>query len=151
MLTCALLLPGVRVSHAQQTATVTLPVGVSFNVTDVSASTSGAPDPSRISFTVPKTFPSNQSLVISVRADAASFAGPGTVHPASSQASWTATATTGTVSGGTLSATAYTQVFRKNNPNSGSIDLRWTLGPIAAAGLRAGTHTLAVRWKIEAF
>jgi hypothetical protein len=135
----------------QQTATITVPAGVAFNVTDVSVSTSGAPDPTRISFSVPKSFPGNMSLMISVKADAAAFSGSGSVHPDASAVSWTATATTGTASAGTLGSAAYTQVFRKNNPSSGSIDLRWTLRAIAAPRLRAGVHTLTMRWRIEAF
>ena len=34
---------------------------------------------------------------------------------------------------------------------SGAFDMTWTLASIAAAGLRSGTHTLTVRWRLEAF
>ena len=55
-------------------------------------------------------------------------------------------------SSGTLSSAAYTQVYQSHaNPHDGEVDMTWTLASIAASGLRAGTHSLTVRWRIEAF
>ena len=137
-----------------QTVIVTVPAGASFNVSDVSASTTGTPNPVTVSFSTPLLFLNNQKLKISVRADSATFGGPGTTHIAASAVSWTATASNGNPSNGTLSSAAYGEVYRSqanlNLFSTGSVSVRWTLGPIAAAGLRSGTHTLTVRWKFEA-
>lgn len=138
-----------------QTLAVTVPPGVSFNVIDVSASTSGVPNLVTVAYSNPLTFQNSQQLRISVRADSTTFTGPGTTHPAAASVSWTATSSSGTATNGTLSSVSYSEVYRsptKLKPsNTGSASLHWTLAPIAAAGLRAGTHTLTVRWKFEAF
>ena len=139
-------------ADAQHIVTVTVPSGVSFSVVDVSASTTGSPTPMRISFSNAIGFKGSNKLKISVQADSSTFAGPGTTRIAVSKVSWTATASPGSASNGTLTSTSYTQVYQSPaRPTSGSVDLNWTLASIAAAGLRAGTHTLTVRWKFEAF
>jgi hypothetical protein len=143
-----------RPAFAQQIATVSVPSGVSFNVVDVSASTSGAPNPVTISYSNPLLFTTNQRLKVSVQAVSSTFAGRGTTHIAASAVSWTATAASGNPSNGTLAAGSYTQVYLSPNgllvTSTGSVSLQWTLGPIAAAGLRSGTHSLTIRWKFEA-
>lgn len=137
-----------------QTVIVTVPAGASFNVSDVSASTTGTPNPVTVSYSTPLLFLSSQKLKISVRADSTDFGGPGTTHIPASAVSWTTTASSGTPSNGTLSSAAYGEVYRSpanlNLFSTGSASVRWTLGPIAAAGLRSGTHTLTVRWRFEA-
>jgi hypothetical protein len=144
-----------RSASAQQTATVTVPVGVAFNVVNVSSNTAGTPKPVQVSYSNCTGIPSNSALHVSVKADASTFSGPGSVHIATSSVSWTATTGSGTPSNGTLSSAAYTEVYRKNNPcggsHSGAVNLNWTLAAIAATGLRSGTHTLTIRWKFEAF
>src|SRR5262245_65757134 len=79
-------------SARAQTVTVRVPAGVSFNVVNVSASTSGTPNPAQVTFTNALLFLPTQSLKISVIADSSTFSGPGTVHIAASNASWTASA-----------------------------------------------------------
>jgi hypothetical protein len=95
--------------------------------------------------------PANRQLRISVRADGNFVPPSGAAIPAS-RVSWTTTgATNGTGSSGTLSTTVYRQVFRSSgNRGSGRVGVRWTL---AAPGtpLRAGNHTLTVRWRLESF
>lgn len=149
---CAVLVP--RAAPAQSVA-VTVPAGVSFNVIDASASTSGAPSPTAVSYSQPALFARSQQLKVSVQAAATDFSGPGSTHIAASKVSWTAAAASGTASNGTLSSTAYTQVYLSpNNLKSGStgtVNVTWTLAAVAAAGLRSGTHTVSVRWKFEAF
>ena len=90
-----------------------------------------------------------------MQADSSTFSGPGTTHIAASKVSWTASASSGTASNGTLAAGAYTVVYvsptKLKATSSGTITLNWTLAAIAAAGLRSGTHTLTVRWKFESF
>ena len=137
-----------------QTVIVTVPAGASFNVNDVSASTTGTPDPVTVSYSTPSLFLSSQKLKISVQAASTTFVGPGATHIPASAVSWTTTASNGTPSNGTLSSAAYGEVYRSPANltvlSTGSASVRWTLGPIVAAGLRSGTHTLTVRWKFEA-
>ena len=137
-----------------QTVTVTVPAGASFNVSDVSASTTGTPNPVTVSYSSPLLFLSSQKLKISVRADSTNFGGPGSTHIPASAVSWTTTASAGTPVNGTLSSVAYGEVYRSpanlNVFSTGSANVQWTLAPIVAAGLRSGTHTLTVRWRFEA-
>jgi len=138
-----------------QTVRVTVPAGVAFTVSNVSASTAGSPATTPVTYSQPTGFAKTERLRVSVRADASAFSGPGTTHPVASKVSWTATASNGTPSNGTLSSTAYTQVYQsaanlKSN-DSGTINLAWALASILAPGLRSGVHTLTVRWKFEAF
>jgi len=134
-----------------QTATVTMPAGVSFSVPNVSQTVTGSPGPFRITFTT-KNVPGNNNFYVSVKADTVNFAGPGTTFIPASKVSWTATPIGGgTGSPGTLSSAAFSQVYVNGNNKSGAIDITWTLASIAAAGLRAGTHTLTVRYRLEAF
>lgn len=142
-------------SALAQTVTVTVPAGVSFNVIDVTASTTGSPNPTTITFSNPTLFATTQQLKVSVEAATTTFSGPGTTRIPASNVSWTATASPGTTSNGSLSSTTYKQVYLspKNlkTTTTGTVNLTWTLAAIAAAGLRSGTHTVTVRWKFEAF
>lgn len=132
--------------------TITIPAGVSFAVNNISANTPGVPASTRISFTNTVNFKKNDSFNISVKADSAFFRGPASSQsiPASA-VSWTATTPAGVASNGTMSQANWIQVFASpNEPSNGSVALQWALGPLTAAGLRAGTHTLTVRWRLEA-
>jgi hypothetical protein len=144
-----------RSAGAQQILTVSVPVGVSFNVRDVSISTSGSPGSTQITWSTAIGFGTSDKLRISVQPDSSTFSGPGTTRIPAAKVSWTASASSGNPSNGTLAAGAYTQVFTSPNKlkatSSGTVTLNWTLAAIAAAGLRSGTHTLTVRWKFEAF
>ena len=133
------------------TATVSIPAGVSFVVPDVSQSASGSPGPFRVVFST-TNLKGSQNFYVSVKADTASFAGPGTTQIPASKVSWTVSPVgRGTGSPGTLSSASYAQVYVNENNKSGAFDMTWTLASIAAAGLRSGTHTLTVRWRLEAF
>jgi hypothetical protein len=147
----ALLLPARTASAQRREVSITIPAGVSFLVTDVSTTTQGSPGPMRIAF-APVTLRKNDNLRISVTAASATFSGPGTTRIPASAIAWTATTPSGTASGGTLSSTAYSPVYvSPANPAAATVDVSWLLGPIAAPGLRAGTHSLTVRWRVEAF
>lgn len=132
--------------------TITVPPGVAFMVSNIAVSTAGAPGSFLVSFTNASSLKKNDSFNISVKADTASFSGPpGTTNPIPASAvSWTAATTYGVAVGGTLSSSAYSHVYASpNDPLTGDVTLHWTLGPLTAAGLRAGTHTLTVRWRLE--
>jgi hypothetical protein len=150
-----LLLAAARPAWAQHTVTVSVPSGVSFSVADIAASTAGSPSSTQITWSTAAGFTTSERLRVSVQPDSSTFSGPGTTRIAASKVSWTAGASSGNPSNGTLAAGAYTSVFVSPNKlkttSSGTITLNWTLAAIAAAGLRSGTHTLTVRWKFEAF
>lgn len=133
----------------RRTVKVTIPAGVSFFVTDAGASTPATGGPMRISFTE-VLFKKNDNFTISVKADTSTFSGPGTTRIPASAVSWTASTTSGVATGGTLSSSAYSQVYQSpRDPLEGQVDVSWLLGPIAAPGLRAGTHVITVRWRLE--
>lgn len=134
-----------------QTADVDLPAAVSFSVFDVSASSTGSPNPTRLQFTS-IDIDASQVLRVNVQADAAAFTPPapgGSTIPAS-RVSWTTSgAQGGSGTSGTLSDTAYGQVFESaTSVTSAQVDVHWTLGAIGG-GVRAGFHDLTLRWKIE--
>ena len=151
-----LLASAARPASAQvHTLSVSVPAGVGFNVTNVAASTSGSPGSTQITWSTAIGFTTSEKLRVSVQPDSSTFSGPGTTRIAASKVSWTASASSGTASNGTLAASAYTVVYVSPNKlkatSSGTITLNWTLAAIAAAGLRSGTHSLTARWKFEAF
>jgi hypothetical protein len=150
-----LLVLAARPAWAQRIITVSVPAGVSFSVADVGASTAGSPSSTQITWSTAVGFATSEKLKVSVQPVSTTFSGPGTTRIAASKVSWTASASSGNPSNGTLAAGAYTQVYQSPNKlsitSSGTITLNWTLAAIAAAGLRSGTHTLNVRWKFEAF
>ena len=63
----------------------------------------------------------------------------------------TASTSSGTASGGTLSSSAFTEVYRSpTNTPAGTVNVSWELAALSAvSNLRAGTHTLTVRWRLE--
>jgi hypothetical protein len=144
---------GTAATADAQTINVTVPAGVSFNVVDVSSATTGAPV-TQVTWTNPSGF-GNKGLRVLVQAVSANFAGPGTTRIPASNVSWTAAATSGTASNGILSAAAFTLMYtsptKLKNTDSGAITQTWTLAPVAAVGLRSGTHTVTVRWRFESF
>jgi hypothetical protein len=144
---------GTAATADAQTIKVTVPAGVSFNVVDVSSATTGAPV-TQVSWSNPSGF-GNQGMRVLVQAVSANFAGPGTTRIPASKVSWTATASNGTPSNGTLSAAAFTLMYvsptKLKSTDTGTIGQTWTLAPVAAVGLRSGAHTVTVRWRFEAF
>lgn len=134
-------------ASAQETVDITVPASVSFQVRNVSETTSS--DPSTVLRFANAVLEPGRVIRISVRADTTAFSGPRGSVPASSVSWTTSNAQGGFGSNGSLSASAYTEVFRSNvNATSGSIDLRWTLGP-PGANVLASSYNLALRWNIE--
>ena len=129
---------------AQKTATVTIPAGVSFSVSDVSRSV--VTSPLRVSFTTSGLAKSDK-FYISVKADAATFAGPGTTSIPVSKVSWTASPVGGGIgSGGTLSSAAY----------AGTEPAEFTVGAVddghsSTLPPTCDQYAITVRWRLEAF
>lgn len=132
--------------------TIAIPPGVSFNVVNPAVFTTGSPNPFRVTITN-STVRASDKVYVSIKAETANFSGPGTTRIPASKVSWTANAGGGGQgTGGTLSSAAYSQVYQTNaNPKNGTFDMTWTLASPAAPGLTSGSHSLTVRWRIEAF
>jgi hypothetical protein len=147
----ALVLMMAASATAQGAVTITVPASVSFTVPNVTVATTGSPTAARVSFNTLVVAPT-QVLRISVRADAANFSSPsaGTAIPAT-KLTWTTSNTSGgTGSSGTLTSSSYTTLFQSSPLQlSGSVDVTWVLGP-PGGGIRAGSHTLTVRYRLEA-
>lgn len=141
-----LVLVGVSIASAQETVDITVPSFVTFHVTDVSQTST---DPSTTVRFANAVLEPDRVLHVSVLAETSDFSGPGGSIAASS-VSWTGSnAQGGFGSNGSLSASSYTEVFRSQIlAESGSIDLRWTLGP-PGANILASAYDLTLRWKIE--
>jgi hypothetical protein len=133
---------------SQETVSITVPPSVGFSVTDVTRSTSGAPSPTRISFSG-ASLNTGKTLRLSVQAGSAGFTPPSGASIPASNVSWTNLgASGGTGSNGTLGS-FYTLVFQSNPLTvSGYVDLEWTLAA-PGSGIRAGNHQLTIRWKVE--
>ena len=135
-----------RVAFAQETVNISVPLNVTFQVVDVNTP---------VSTTVTVTFSSanltpGHVLRIAVRADSIEFVGPvGNKIPASA-VSWTTSNVQGGVgSNGTLSSSTDVLVFRSEQlPNAGRVDLTFCLQP--PTDVHAGTHSLSLRWNIDA-
>jgi hypothetical protein len=144
----AVLLGAVSLSGQDQVQIV-VPTSVAFQVLDVAASTVAGTNPSTMSFSSAVLQP-GQVLRISVKADSDLAPPSGTAIPASNVSWSTSSVVNGVGSNGVLSKTVYTQVFQSQvGVTSGGVDLNWTL---SAPGipLRAGTHQVSLRWKLEA-
>ena len=137
---------------AQETVTISVPVAVSFPVTDVSRSTSGAPNETTVSFSNANLSP-GKALRVSVQADAAAFTPPSGSSMPASNVSWNNLGASGGIGwNGTLGPSSFALVFQSNpltTPGtSGHVDLSWTLAA-PGSGIHAGNHQLTIRWKVE--
>jgi hypothetical protein len=135
---------------AQESVTIQVPSFVSFQVTDVSVATPGAPSPSTLSFSNAFLGP-GRVLRVSVQADAASFTPPNGLGIPVTKVSWSSLgAAGGTAWDGSLSSSSYIVVFQSDPVTTqGHVGLAWSLAP-PGNGIRAGQHGLTVRWKVEA-
>jgi len=134
---------------AQETVSITVPAAISFPVTDVSRTTAAVPNSTRISVSNASLNP-GKALRVSVQADTSAFAAPGGSAIPASNVSWTTLgASGGTGWSGALSSSSYALVFQSDpSPSSGHVDVGWTLAA-PGGGIRAGTHDLTIRWKLE--
>ena len=134
---------------AQETVSISVPLAISFPVTDVSRSTSGTPNVTTISFSN-ASLTTGKALRISVTSDAAAFTPPGGASIPVSKVSWSILGQNGgTGTGGTLSSSSYGLVFQSNPAStSGHGDLAGSLAA-PGSGIRAGNHQLPIRWKVE--
>lgn len=141
-------------ANVSEQANVSVPVGVTFNVTNVSADTASAAQTVSATTVV---LADGKKLRIEIAPDDTDFAAPtgGTVTWASSDISWVGTWTNGTANNAAMSALAYAYVklVDMTTANSGSLssaDLVFTLADNNTVD-RSGNHTLATTWKFSSF
>lgn len=138
-------------ANVSEQARVTVPSGVTFNVTDLSSSAAA----SAASVTIDNIVISNatKQLKVSLQADAAEFTAPtGEVDNyedgdvSYNAASWT----NATGAAGTLINTAFTEVATctANTASCSTTALVFTLASRPTVQ-RSGNHTLGVTWKFE--
>ena len=150
----AVLLSAGRAFAQVGTAVVTTPSSVSFSVINVNNATTGSPNPVTVSYNT-AILVTGQRLRFSVQADTTTFAGPGAgaTIPASNVSWTTSNAVGGTGSNGTLSGSTFVLVYQSAAygvvPIAGSVNLAFTLAA-PGSSIRAGVHSLTMRWKIEA-
>jgi hypothetical protein len=149
MLGIAAVMASVASAAAQETVSIAVPSTVSFEITDVSRATSGAPNPTTISFSN-ANLTLGKALRVSVQAGSPGFTPPSGLSIPASNVSWTNMgASGGTGWNGTLGSFSYTLVFQSDPARtSGHVDLEWTLAA-PGSGIRAGNHQLTIRWKVE--
>ena len=134
---------------AQETVSISVPLAISFPVTDVSRSTSGAPNVTTISFSN-AILSLGKALRVSVQADAAAFTPPSGSSIPVANVSWNNLGANGGIGwNGILSSSSFALVFQSDpGRTSGHVDLGWTLAA-PGSGIRAGSHQLTIRWKVE--
>jgi hypothetical protein len=132
-------------------ARVTVPAGISFNVSDVTSATAASAASVTVSNIALAT--STKQLKISIQAGAASFTPPvvGATTWSAGDVTWNAaTWTNATGASGTLSNSSFDEVATcdADVASCSTTGLVFTLG---AKGVvkRAGSHTLTVTWKFE--
>ena len=131
-----------------ETARVTVPAFVQFQVTDVTTSTEALTGTTTLTYDT-ALLSIGHVLRISVKADGDLTPPGGSAIPASNISWQTSAVSNGIGINGVLSKTTYTQVFHGDaGVTSGSVDLVWTLSS-PGSSIRAGTHEVTLRWKIE--
>lgn len=131
-------------------ARVTVPAGVTFNVTDITAITAASAASVTIS-NIALASPTKK-VKVSIQAGAADFTAPGGADTwSASDVKWNAaTWTNATGAAGTLDHSAYNEVATctADTASCSTTGLVFTLGAKGTVK-RSGNHTLTVTWKIE--
>lgn len=138
-------------ANVSEQARVTVPAGVTFNVTDIASSTAASAASVTADNIVLAT--ATKQLKISVQAGAAAFTPPvvGATTWSASDVTWNAaTWTSATGASGTLSNSAYTEVATcaADAASCSTSGLVFTLGAKTTVQ-RSGNHALAITWKFE--
>jgi hypothetical protein len=138
-------------ANVSEQARVTVPAGVTFNVTNLSASTAASAASVTVQSIVLAT--ATKQMRVSLQANAASFTPPvvGATTWGAGDVTWNAaTWTNATGASGTLSNSAYTAVATcaADAADCSTTGLVFSLGAKPTVK-RAGNHTLVVTWKFE--
>ncbi|MEZ5367234.1 MAG: hypothetical protein R2748_34075 [Bryobacterales bacterium] len=138
-------------ASVSEQAQVSVPAGVTFNVTDISGSTAASAASVSIDNIVLAT--ASKQLKVSIQANAAAFTPPVALAStwSAGDVTWNAaTWTSASGASGTLSDSAYGEVATcaADTASCSTTGLVFTLGANTAVK-RSGDHTLAVTWKFE--
>lgn len=138
-------------ASVSEQATVTVPAGVTFDVTDITGSTAASAASVTVDNIVLAT--ATKQLKVSVQANAASFTPPVALATtwAASDVTWNAaTWTNATGASGTMSDAAYNEVATcaADTASCSTTGLVFTLASKPTVQ-RSGNHTLAITWKFE--
>ena len=138
-------------ANVSEQARVTVPAGVTFNVTNVASNTAATAASVAVQSIVLAT--ATKQLHVSLQANAASFTPPvgGATTWDAGDVSWNAPAwTNASGAAGTLSNASYTSVATctAGAADCSTTGLVFTLGAKATVQ-QAGNHTLVVTWKFE--
>ena len=138
-------------ANVSEQATVTVPAGVTFNVTDVTSATPAAA--ASVDITNIVLAAATKELKVSLKADAANFTPPVALATtwAASDVSWNAPAwTNATGNASALSSGAFNEVATSDAgvASASTAALVFTLAANGAVQ-RSGSHTLSVTWKFE--
>lgn len=139
----------VLTANVSEQARVTVPAGITFDVTSVAASTA-APAASIAIDNIVLANASKQ-LQVSVQANAANFTSPGGATWAATAVSWNApTWANATGLSGTLSSSAFNNVAQCSAgvASCSTTGLVFTLAPNTSV-TQSGSHQLVVSWKFE--
>jgi hypothetical protein len=137
--------------NVSEQARVIVPSGITFNVTNIGASTTASAATVTIDQIVTAT--ATKQLIVSLQANAGSFTPPvtGAATWSAGDLSWNAPSwTNASGSAGTLSSSAYNTVAtcQADAAACSTTALVFTLAPKTTVQ-RSGTHTLIVTWKFE--
>lgn len=143
----------VLTANVSEQATVAVPAGVTFNVTNISIPTAASAASVTVSSIVLSS--ATRQLRVSLQGNTASFNPPvsGVTTWLAGDVTWNApTWTNATGSTGTLSSAAYNTVAEctADVATCSTTGLVFTLGAKPTVK-RSGNHTLSVTWKFEAF
>jgi hypothetical protein len=137
-------------ANVNEQARVSVPAGVTFNVSDITSST--AAKAASVTISNIALASSTKQVKVSIQAGAASFTSPdgGTTWSASDVTWNAATWTNATGASGKLSDSSYNEVATcaADTASCGTTDLVFNLGAKGAVK-RSGNHTLSITWKIE--
>lgn len=138
-------------ANVSEQAQVTVPAGVTFNVTDVASSTAASAASVTVDNIVLAT--ATKQLKVSIQANASAFTPPVALATtwSASDVTWNAsTWTNATGASGTLSDAAYGEVATcaADVASCSTTGLVFTLGAKSTVK-RSGNHTLAITWKFE--
>ena len=138
-------------ASVSEQAQVTVPAGVTFNVTDISGSTAASAASVTIDNIVLET--ATKQLQVSIQANAADFTPPvdGATTWSAGDVTWNAaTWTSAAGASGTLSNAAYAEVATctVDTASCSTTGLVFTLAANTAVQ-RSGNHTLVITWKFE--
>jgi hypothetical protein len=132
-----------------ESARVTTPASVTFQVTDAYVQTTASGGAVTVSFNQ-GTFLLGRVLRISVKADGDLTAAGGAPLLASGVSWTTSNVASGVGSNGSLSTAVYTQVYQSDvGKKTGRVDLTFRLAAPGASA-RAVTYVSTLRWKFEA-